>query len=358
MSLAFPAADRRAPALLGALSLACLLVATIGLLHGAIAIPADRLLASLLGSSGIPMGPGLEPFEWAAFRDLRAPRVLLAMLVGAALAQAGAAMQGVFRNPLADPGLVGVASGAALAAVASIVLGAALWPDHFTDTSVGAFATPMASFAGGAGAAWLALQLARSGGYTHVATLLLAGLALNAVAGAGIGLLTQLASDAGLRAATFWLFGSLGKSGWPELAFGGPLLLLVLIVLPTQARKLNALLLGEAEAQHLGIDVEALKRRTLLLIVISVAVSVALAGVIGFIGLIVPHLIRMAAGPDHRLLLPASALGGASLLVIADLVARTCIAPQELPVGILTALVGGPFFLVLLLRYRGRVETW
>ena len=241
-----------------------------------------------------------------------------------------------------------------LAAVATIVGG------RFLNLSPSwmPFATPIASFLGGLLAAALAERLANAAGYTRSATLLLAGLAINAIAGAGIGLLTQLAGDAALREAMFWLFGSLSKSGWTELTVASPLLIAVLLLLPRDARALNALLLGEAEAIHLGVDVDALKRRLTLLVVVAVATCVALTGVIGFVGLIVPHLIRLALGPDHRLLIPASAIGGAALLAFADLGSRNLLAPAELPVGILTALIGGPFFLALLIRLRGRIEAW
>lgn len=325
-----------------------LISAYLGLSTGAIEIPLPELLTILSSPSG--HSGTFSSVVW----DLRLPRVVLALLVGASMACAGAAMQGLFRNPLADPGLVGVASGAALAAVCAIVLARnfTLPPQWLS------FLTPLASFVGGLAAAWLAARLASIEGQTRTATLLLAGLAINAIAGAGIGLLTQIAGDTALREVTFWLFGSLAKSGWTELAVAGPILLLVLVLLPQEARALDALLLGEAEAQHLGIDVEALKRRVTTLIVLAVAVSVALAGVIGFIGLIVPHLLRLVLGPDHRGLLPGAALGGAALLGFADLAARTWLAPAELPVGILTALIGGPFFLGLLLHLRGRVEAW
>lgn len=263
-------------------------------------------------------------------------------------------MQGLFRNPLADPGLVGVSSGAALAAVAAIVFASSIT----VETKWVPLLTPAASFVGGLLAAWLAARLASAAGEARTATLLLAGLAVNAIAGAGIGLLTQISGDAALREVTFWLFGSLAKSGWTELAIGAPLLIVVLVMLPRDARALDALLLGEAEAEHLGIDVEALRRRVTTLIVLAVAVSVALAGIIGFIGLIVPHLLRLMLGPEHRGLLPSAALGGAALLASADLAARTWLAPAELPVGILTALIGGPFFLGLLIQMRGRIETW
>ena len=319
------------------------------LIYGSFGISASELMSALarpLNRSGDPAASVV----W----DLRVPRAILALLVGAALACAGTAMQGLFRNPLADPGLVGVSSGAALAAVAAIVGAHHLrLPSDWLP-----LATPIAAFGGGLVAAMLATQLAQIDGLTRTATLLLAGLAINAIAGAGIGLLTQLANDTALREVTFWLFGSLAKSGWQELAIGVPILATALILLPREARALNALLLGESEAQHLGVNVEALKRRLMGLIILAVATSVALAGIIGFVGLIVPHLMRGILGPDHRLLLPATALGGAALLGFADIAARGLLAPAELPVGILTALIGGPFFLVLLLRIRGKLEVW
>lgn len=334
--------------LLMALALSCVLA--LGL--GSYAIPVKDVLASLAQPLGWPAATP-ERMQAIAVVDLRLPRLLLGLLVGAALAEAGAAMQAVFRNPLADPGLVGVSSGAALAAVAVIVLGQQA---HWSLLPM-RWALPLASFAGGALTTLLVLRLASLDGVARTGTLLLAGLAINAVAGAGIGFLTQIADAGALRSLSFWMFGSLGKAGWTELLAGAPLLLLALLALPREAGALNALLLGEAEAGHLGIDVERLKLRVLLLVVLAVGTSVALAGVIGFIGLIVPHLIRMACGPDHRLILPASALLGGTLLSLADTAARLVLAPAELPVGILTALIGGPFFLALLLRYRHLSEA-
>lgn len=322
------------------LALPTLLAALLGLSVGALALP----FTQVLGALGLPLPAG--EIERAAVLHIRLPRVLLALLVGAALAQAGAALQGLFRNPLAEPGLVGVSSGAALAAVAVIVL-----------LEAPAWLLPAAAFAGGLAAAAAVARIAHSGGYTRVATMLLAGLALNALAGAGIGFLSFVADDAALRTLSFWMFGSLGKAGWPEIALAAPLLLAALLLIPREARALDALLLGEAEAAHLGVDVEAVKRRLLLLCVLAVAVSVSLAGIIGFVGLVVPQLLRLWAGPGHRLLLPASAWLGALLLVLADLAARTMLAPVELPIGVLTALVGAPFFLALILRYRDSAET-
>lgn len=330
------------------LGLATLLTAALGLCSGSVSVPFEDLAAALTG--GLPDAN----YHQQIIVDLRLPRVLLALLVGASLACAGAAMQGLFRNPLADPGLVGVASGAAFGAVMVIVLSDLLQ----TPNALTPYLLPIGSFAGGLAAAGIAIRLSRHLGETRTATLLLAGLAINAITGAGIGLLIQVAGDTALREATFWLFGSLSKVGWTELAIAGPILLAILIWLPREARALNILLLGEAEAAHLGVPVERFKRRVTTLIVLAVAASVALAGVIGFVGLIVPHLLRLVSGADHRILLPASALAGGILLTLADVAARTAMPPAEVPIGILTALIGGPFFLFLLVRLRGRTELW
>jgi iron complex transport system permease protein len=326
-----------APLAAALLCLALIAAALAALAVGAVAIDPARLL-----------GGELADFEHAVLWQIRLPRIALALAIGAALAVAGAAMQGLLRNPLAEPGLVGVSSGAALAAAAFIVLGAGTLPV--------ALGLPLASFAGAALAAWTVLRLSIVGARTRVATMLLAGLALNAIAGAGIGLLSYLADDFALRSVTLWMFGSLARAGTAELAVGAPLLLLAVLWICLRARPLNAMLLGEAEALHLGVDVERLKRSLTLAIVVAAGVAVALAGIIGFVGLIVPHLVRLGFGPDHRRLLPLCALSGALLLLVADTLARMLFMPAELPIGILTALIGGPFFLLLLLRYRGRPE--
>lgn len=326
-------------ALSAAIGVAALLALTTGPLDIPLAqIPA--LLKEAVAGSG-------STYQSLALWQIRIPRIALGILIGAALAQSGAAMQGLMRNPLADPGLVGVASGAALAAAAAIVFGSGLaLPMHLT--------APVAAFAGGLIAAWLVIWLSSSNGRTSVTTMLLSGLAINAIAGAGIGFLAYIANDTALRSVTYWMFGSLGKAGWPELRIALPLLLIPLLLIPRTAGPLNALQLGEAEAQHLGVNVEALKRRLLALIVVAVAISVSLAGIVGFVGLVVPHLVRLALGPDHRRVLPVSALAGALLLLLADTASRSLFMPAELPIGILTALIGGPFFLFLLMRQLGR----
>jgi iron complex transport system permease protein len=336
------------------LALLCLAAALAGLATGPMDIAPGRVLGSLLRPLGLALGTAPEPQESATILQIRLPRVVLALLIGAALAQAGAAMQGIFRNPLADPGLVGISSGAALAAVAVIVLGDSLGLFRALPAR---FVLPVATFAGGAAATWLVLRIALVDGHTRVGTLLLSGLALNAIAGAGIGFFSHVASDSALRSVTFWMFGSLGKAGWAEIAVAAPLLLVPLVLIPREAQALNALLLGEAEAGHLGVDVERLKRRLTLLVVLAAGSAVALAGIVAFVGLIVPHLVRLWSGPDHRAVLPASALLGALLLTLADTASRVILSPTELPIGIVTALVGGPFFFLLLLRRRDEVQT-
>ena len=334
---------------LSALLLTALAVAAaLALCVGSYPVPLSEVIGSFAQALGMQLQAPPEATQSITVLQLRLPRLVLGLLVGASLAQAGAAMQAVFRNPLADPGLIGVSSGAALAAVIVIVLG-----HHWNCPPLPAhWLLPLASFTGGALTTLLVIKLASLDGVARTGTLLLAGLAINAVAGAGIGFLMQIADIGALRSLSFWMFGSLSKAGWNEILAGAPLLALALLALPRDAAALNALLLGEAEAGHLGVDVEKLKLRVLLLAVLAVGVSVALTGIIGFVGLIVPHLIRLASGPDHRLLLPASALLGGALLSLADTSARLVMAPAELPVGILTALIGGPFFLALLLRYR------
>jgi iron complex transport system permease protein len=264
---------------------------------------------------------------------------------------AGAIMQGLFRNPLADPGLVGVSSGAAVGAVTVLVLGSVASVAWLADERV----LPLAAFLGALVTAAIVQSLSRSSGITSVATLLLAGIAVNALAGSLMGLGTFFSSDAQLRSLSFWMLGSLGAASWKTLLWTLPLCGVLLVGGMRYASTLNALALGEAEAGHLGVGVERMKRHLILLTAAGVGACVAFTGIIGFLGLVVPHLARLWLGPDHRTLLPASALLGAVLLVLADALARTLAAPAEIPIGILTSLFGSPFFLWMLLRERGRV---
>lgn len=326
-----------------------LLVFWLSMALGSVSLPLGDTLRALLHLAGLPVKvEGLEQAELIV-GQLRLPRALMALLVGALLAMCGVAMQGLFRNPLADPGLIGVSSGAALGAALAIVFGAAIGG---LPASLGPYLLSLCAFLGGLVVTWLVYRLGRRDGQASVATMLLAGIALTALASALIGLFSYLADDATLRSLTFWNLGSLNGASYPRL---WPLLLVGLLVgawLPRRVDALNALLLGESEARHLGFDVERLKTELIFCTALGVGAAVAAAGMIGFIGLVVPHLLRLVVGPDHRRLLPASMLGGAILLLLADLVARLALAPAELPIGIVMALLGAPFFLYLLVRSR------
>lgn len=286
--------------------------------------------------------------------DIRLPRLAMGLLVGAALAVSGALMQGLFRNPLADPGLVGVGAGAGLGAVLAIVLGGFL-PVGLAGV-IGLHLVPFAAFLGGWGATLMLYAVSSRQGRTSVATMLLAGIALGALAGAATGILIYLADDRQLRDLTFWGMGSLGGASWQKMMMATPLILPVLVLSPMLARGLNMLALGEAAALHAGIEVERVKTLTILCVAAATGAAVAVAGGIGFIGIVVPHLLRLAVGPDHRYLLPNAALLGAILLVGADIIARLVVVPAELPIGIVTAVLGAPVFLFILLRSRGILD--
>ena len=257
-------------------------------------------------------------------------------------------MQGLFRNPLADPGLIGISSGAALAVAIVIVLAG-----PFAGV-LGLYGLSIAAFVGGLTASMLIFRFAQLTGTFSVTYMLLAGIAINALAGAGVGFLTYLSNDEQLRSLTFWTMGSLGGALWLTVAVAATVILPAIFFLFRNAQEINILLLGENEARHLGVNNERLKLVIIICTALSVGAAVAVSGIIGFIGLVVPHLMRLTIGPDHRLLLPASALFGAFLLLVADTIARTVVSPAEMPVGILTSLIGGPFFLWLLVKQYSR----
>ena len=312
-----------------------------GLCIGAFPVGLPQLLAAV----GLADGP-IDDTTAAVLYAIRAPRVLAAFAVGAALAAGGAALQSLFRNPLADPGLLGVSSGAALAAVSVIVLGERVM--HVVPPHLRPWLLPLAAFLGGLVATVLVYRLAAREGITLVGTLLLAGIAVNALAAAGIGMLVFVADDQQLRTLIFWTMGGFGGVTWSAIV---PSLLVLAISVPTLlpvAHLLDALALGEREAGHVGVDVERLKRRLVAQVALAVGAGVAISGTVGFVGLVAPHIVRLLLGPAHRTLLPAAALFGGAFLVLAAALARTLVAPAELPIGVLTALVGGPFFLWLL----------
>ena len=320
-------------------------------------------LSMTVGASGTSLaralaalstGTELELRDKVVLFDIRAPRSLMGALVGASLAVSGAVMQGLFRNPLADPGIVGISAGAGLGAIIAIVLGGML-PVVITDLT-GFYIVPVFAFVGGWASTLLLYRVSTRRGRTSVATMLLAGIALGALTGAVSGILIYIADDAQLRDLTFWGMGSLAGATWLKLLAAAPLMGLGLLVAPFLARGLNGLALGEAAAAHMGIEVQRTKNVAILTVAAATGAAVAVSGGIGFVGIVVPHLLRLAVGPDHRFLLVNTALLGAALLLVADVISRVIIAPAELPIGIVTAVLGGPIFLWILLRARGVLD--
>ncbi|GAB4309333.1 MAG: iron ABC transporter permease [Phototrophicales bacterium] len=358
-------ARRRGPLVMAGLWVFLIIstIASIGI--GQVEIEPDQIITILLdeihvASPTITIGDFNLPADYTTVQKgtvtiIRLPRVILGLMVGAALAAAGTLIQGMFRNPLADPGLIGISGGAAFSAALMIVLGNTVF-SGLSDllNQFGIRPVPIAAFLGGIITTFLIYRLATVNGRTSVPTMLLAGIAINSLAGAGIGLLISFADDNQVRDITFWNLGSLVDVTWERVETTAPFILISILPMLFLSRQLNALLLGETEAQHLGVNVQRTKQAVVLLSALAVGVSVSAAGIIGFVGLVVPHLVRLMVGPDHRYVIPGSLLLGAGLLVTADLAARNLTGGSEILLGVVTALIGAPFFLYLLLRDRQR----
>ena len=333
-----------------------LMLAIAGAIAGLTLGSADLSLGVLLRECWL-LVTGAEPADRIAHTvlfDIRAPRVILAVFVGATLAVSGAVLQALFRNPLAEPAVIGVSAGAGAAAVATISFGGVV----AVGSAAILYLMPVSAFLGGLVATLAVMAVARVGGQTPVLTMLLAGIAVNAIGSALMGLIMFLSNDEQLRAINFWMLGSLGSATWAAIIPALLLMSLVLALVPALSRNLNLILLGEREAASLGLEVEKFKNMAVVLVAAGVGAAVAVSGMIGFVGIVVPHLLRLVLGPDHRVLLPASMLGGAALLLWADVVARALVPPSELPIGILTALLGAPFFLWLLRRAGRDGSAW
>jgi len=336
--------------LLGGLGAALLVALVLGAGHGQLDVPPSEVLGSLLHRVGLDIGPmPHHPQGENTLWQVRFPRVVTAALAGAALATAGALMQGVFGNPLAEPGVVGVSAGAAVAAAAVIV---------FDLGFAGGWTVALCAFLGGLATTTLVYVASRDGGRTEVVTLVLTGIAINAMTSAALAFLMFLGDTQAREEIVFWTLGSLNGSRWEHVAVIAPMTLLGIVAAILLAPRLDLLALGDRAARHVGVDVERLRMSTIVVVAVLTAAAVAFCGIISFVGLVVPHLIRLIAGPGHRLLVPASALGGAVLLVLADLWARTLVAYADLPIGMLTALVGGPFFFWLIRRARRTAGGW
>lgn len=340
------------PKWLSPLLLALLLVSFfLGTGIGAVRITPSQVMAILAKALGFGAGQYYDERLEVVLLSIRLPRVCLAALVGASLAIAGASMQGLFRNPLADPALIGISSGASLFAVMYIVAGLRWFP-ALSRGGAGIYTLSLVTFAGSFLSSVTVYRLSQVSGRTVIAMMLLSGIAINALTSAIYGLFTYSANDVQLRSIIFWSLGSLGGASWSNVTGILPFTLIPVLFLPRMAKPLNALSLGENNAAHLGVNTEKVKTLIVIATALCVGASVAVAGVIAFVGLIVPHVMRLLAGPDHHSLLPLSALAGAVLLINADIVSRTVFAPAEIPIGIITSMIGAPVFLYLLLKER------
>lgn len=289
--------------------------------------------------------------QYNVLLNIRLPRVLLSMMIGAALAVSGAGLQGLFRNPLADPGLIGISAGAMLAASIAIILGL-----QFTNGFLGYYSISFATFLGAIATTLIVFRLSKSDKSTNIATMLLAGIAINALAGAVTGFIIYLSNDDQLRDITFWSLGSLGGADWEKIIALIPLTILPIIMIARLSKKLDVFALGESEAICLGVNVNTMKRKLIIWVTITVGSCVAISGMIGFIGLLIPHITRLLVGPKHRNLIWISAILGALVLSVADLLCRLIVAPAELPIGILTAILGTPLFLMLLIQQKRKIN--
>jgi iron complex transport system permease protein len=353
-SLTHTVRERKSAVIIAGLSIALIITTLISLSIGAVSIPVDDVLIILLRKTGLYSSYPVDDMHSLVLSSIRLPRILMTMLIGGSLGISGAALQGLFRNPLVEPSLIGVSGGSAAAVVILIVFGGA-WSLP-TEGLIHNSLLPIVAFAGGSVATFIVLRLSYQSGRTNIAVLILIGVAINALAGAIIGLAIFYADENQLRTFTFWTLGDLGGATWDKLLIAAPLLVFASIAILFFSRSLNAFALGEAEAFHMGVDVEHTKTAIIFLSALAVGVSVSMAGMIGFVGLVVPHLIRVVFQPDHRLVLPASVLGGAILLVISDLISRIIVAPAELPIGVVTALIGAPFFIGLLMNAKKKQE--
>ncbi|MGF0310084.1 MULTISPECIES: FecCD family ABC transporter permease [Nocardiaceae] len=341
---------RRVVATFGVSVVALVALALVSAVVGQVPTSPLEVLGSLAHRVGLDIGPmPAHPSGEVTLWQVRFPRLTLAVFVGACLGCAGALLQGVFANPLAEPGVVGVSSGAAVGASSVIVLGGSF---------AGVWSVALAAFVGGLITTIAVYFLARNAGRTEVVTLILTGVAVNAFAGGVIAFFTFVASPAARDQIVFWQLGSLAGATWQSVAVVAPLAVLGIAASLVIARRLDLLALGENVARHLGVNVERLRQFAIVIVALLVASGVAFTGIILFVGLVVPHAMRMVLGPSHRVLIPASALAGAIVLLAADLVTRTLVANVDLPLGMVTSLAGAPFFFWLLRRTRARQGGW
>lgn len=337
------------------LTLLLIISASFSMSLGAVKIPIAEVMVILAKKIGLFSTTEISTQYEGVMNIVRIPRVLLGVLVGAALGISGTAIQGIFRNPLAEPGLIGISAGASLMAVVIIVLEIGLLAG--LSNLLGYYLLAFGAFSGAGIAALIVYQISRTDGKSNVATMLLAGIAINALAGALTGLITFAADDQQLRNITFWMLGSLGGATWQTVVAVLPFIMIPVLLLPRFGKALNAFALGEIQAGQLGLKVGTIKRNIVILATMAVGAAVSVSGIIGFVGLLVPHTIRLLIGVDNKYVLPASALFGALMLTLADMLCRTIIAPIELPIGVITALLGTPLFLYILIKDKKKLVS-
>lgn len=320
---------------------------------GAFYIPLKDIWLSIAQKFGFMKSQPIEELYVGVIDLVRWPRTLLGVLVGAALGISGASIQSIFRNPLAEPGLIGVSAGASLFAASIIAFEGLLFVS--LGQLFGHYLLAFGAFLGAGLSTWLVYKISLYEGKPHIGTMLLAGVAINALAGSLTGLVSFMSDEQQLRSITFWMLGSLGGANWNTVFTLLPFVLIALIALPLSAKALNTFSLGESEAHQLGQKPNTVKLRVIILATMAVGAAVSVSGIIGFVGLLVPHAVRMLGGADNRFVLPASALLGSIILTIADLIARTIVIPSEIPIGVVTALLGTPLFLYILIRDKKKI---
>ena len=316
---------------------------------GAVKVSPTEIISLFLNKMGL-IDVEIEAVKSIVLYDIRLPRLIQTILIGAALGVSGSALQGIFRNPLVEPGLIGISTGAAVGAVIVIIFGGYIMQP--IQDIFGEYLLPTFAFAGGLAATMAVYYIGKSVNNTNVTLLILAGVAITALCQALIGLGIFHADDNQIRVYNFWILGDLSGGTWEKVITAAPLIVVPLILMLRHDRSLNAISIGEAEAYHMGVDVEKVKYVIIILSALAVGTAVSLAGIITFIGLVIPHLVRLAFGPDHKIVLVGSALGGGILLMVADIIARTVVSPAEFPIGIVTAMLGTPFFIYLLISAK------
>lgn len=331
------------------LSVLLLVIFIISLGIGAVRISGLEIIYLFLENMGL-VNVEIEEVKAIVLYDIRLPRLFQTVLIGAALGASGAALQGIFRNPLVEPGLIGISGGAAVGAVVVIIFGGLI--TQVVKDILGVYILPVFAFIGSLAATLTVYYIAKSVSKTNVTLLILAGVAIMALCQALIGLGIFYADDNQIRTYNFWILGDLSGGTWEKIITAAPLIILPVILILRHNKSLNAISIGEAEAYHMGVDVERVKYVIIILSALAVGTAVSLAGIIAFIGLVIPHLVRLAFGPDHKIVLSGSALGGGILLMVADIIARTVVSPAELPIGIITAMIGTPFFIYILMTAK------